>query len=295
MRLVSYRETDGIRPGVVLGTHVYGVEALLTLSSDLRGRPCSTVRELLTSFAAELPALALELKTLAGSHPECEVGEIGSLRLAPPVTDPAKVLCVGLNYADHVAETGRELPRFPDVFVKFASSLIGPEDDIALSKVTEKLDYEGELAIVIGRPTRNVDETHALAHVAGVMVANDSSARDLQYNGTQWTAGKAIDSSTPCGPELVTLDELPDLQTLTLITRVNGEQVQGSSTARMIFPVARIVAYVSSFLELNAGDVILTGTPEGIGSKRTPPSFLAPGDVVEVEITNVGRIRNRVQ
>ena len=190
--------------------------------------------------------------------------------------DPAKVLCVGLNYADHVAETGRDLPSYPDVFVKFASSLIGPNDAIVLSGITAKLDYEGELAIVIGKPARHVAEERALDHVAGVMVANDSSARDLQYNGTQWTAGKAIDSSTPCGPALVTLDELPELGALTLVTRVNGVEVQASGTDRMIFPIPRIVAYVSTFLQLNPGDVILTGTPRG-HRQQAHPSLLPLG------------------
>lgn len=295
MRLVSYWTAEGLRPGVALGNHVYDVAALLDLSSNFEDRGPATTGQLLAAFAGRLAALGDELKALAGSHPECEVGELAGLRLGPPVPDPAKVLCVGLNYADHVAETGRELPSYPDVFVKFASSLIGAADEIALSGITAKLDYEGELAIVIGKAARHVDEEAALDCVAGVMVANDSSARDLQYNGTQWTAGKAIDSSTPCGPVLVTLDEVPDLGTLKLVTRVNGVEVQGSGTDRMIFPVPRIVSYISTFLQLNPGDVILTGTPEGIGSKRNPPSFLSPGDVVEVEISHVGSLRNTIR
>ncbi len=295
MRLVSYWTAERLRPGVVLGHHVYDVAGLLDLSSRFAGRAHASTSALLTAFAGELDGLADEVKALAGSHPQCEVGELSAVRLGPPVPDPAKVLCVGLNYADHVAETGRDLPSYPDVFVKFASSLIGPNDAIVLSGITAKLDYEGELAIVIGKPARHVAEERALDHVAGVMVANDSSARDLQYNGTQWTAGKAIDSSTPCGPALVTLDELPELGALTLVTRVNGVEVQASGTDRMIFPIPRIVAYVSTFLQLNPGDVILTGTPEGIGSKRTPPSFLSAGDVVEVEISHVGSLRNEIR
>ena len=185
MRLVSYCTTEAPRPGVAIGGRVYDISALLALRPEMTDRRCSTTREFLASFSGELSAVADALTTLAISHPECAVGDVESVRLAPPVVDPAKVLCVGLNYADHVAETSRELPTHPDVFVKFASSLIGPGDDICLSTITAKLDYEGELAIVIGTRARNVTEADALAYVAGVMVANDSSARDLQYNGTQ--------------------------------------------------------------------------------------------------------------
>ncbi|MFI6367730.1 fumarylacetoacetate hydrolase family protein [Nocardia sp. NPDC050630] len=208
--------------------------------------------------------------------------------------DPAKVLCVGLNYSDHVGETGREFPSHPDIFAKFASSLIGPHDGIACSDVSVNLDFEGELAIVIGRNCRRVAEDDALGHIAGLTVFNDITARDLQYRGTQWLAGKAVDGSTPCGPALVTLDDVGDPQSLDLSTRVNGLQVQGSNTKNMIFPIARIVSYISQFLALSPGDIIATGTPEGIGAKRRPPVWLQPGDTVEVEIEKIGLLRNVV-
>jgi len=202
---------------------------------------------------------------------------------------------VGLNYQDHVAETGRKLPTHPDIFNKFATTLIGPDEDIRCSDVTTQLDYEGELAVVIGRSCRNVTEVDALDSVAGLMVLNDVTARDLQYNGTQFLPGKAVDRSTPCGPMLVTLDEIADPQALDITTRVNGVTVQSSNTKHMIFQIPRIIAYISRFLELSPGDVISTGTPDGIGAKRQPPLWLRPGDVVEVELQNVGLLSNTVR
>ncbi len=181
------------------------------------------------------------------------------------------------------------------MFAKFASTLIGPRDDIQCSAVSQNLDFEGEVAIVIGRACRAIDESEALDAVAGLMVLNDLTARDLQYRGTQWLAGKAVDRSTPCGPALVTLDEIGDPQQLALKTRVNGLQMQSSNTRHMIFPIARLVSYVSTFLALTPGDIIATGTPEGIGAKRQPPIWLQPGDIVEIEVEKVGMLRNVVR
>jgi acylpyruvate hydrolase len=295
MKLVSYRSAEGLRPGVVYGTNVYDVQSLLARSASRSGAPASTMRELLCSFGDDLPGLDAELKALAGSYPQDVVGDLDEVDLGPAVPDPAKFFCVGLNYKTHVLETGRELPAFPDIFVKFHSSLIGPYDDIALSQVTDKLDYEGELAVVIGRAGRNIPADRGMDHVAGAMVVNDTTARDLQFNGTQWTPGKAVDASTPCGPTLVSLDALSNLESLSLTTWVNGEEVQHDTTDMLIFPVGEIVSYVSRFVELQPGDVISTGTPEGIGSRRNPPRFLRPGDVVEVQISELGRLRNTVR
>ena len=286
MRLVSY-ENGMLRPGVVLDGAVHDIAALVP---DAPG----TTRGLLEEYGSDLGRLATALEDAASSG-DAHVGALGEVRLGPPVPDPAKVLCVGLNYRDHVAETGRALPQNPDIFSKFASSLVGPTDDLAVSGVSPKLDYEGELAVVIGRRCRAVSPEEAIEHVAGVMVLNDTTARDLQFNATQWLPGKAVDGSTPCGPSLVTLDEVGDLQQLELVTRVNGAEVQHSNTRHQIFPVAAVVAYVSQFLALAPGDVIATGTPDGVGSRMDPPSFLAPGDVVEVEIDRVGALSNTVR
>ncbi|WP_225897222.1 fumarylacetoacetate hydrolase family protein [Rhizobium phaseoli] len=239
--------------------------------------------------------LSARLTAAAQTNRRAEVGPFDKVRLGAPVPDPAKILCIGLNYNDHVAETGRALPTHPDIFAKFASTLIGPFDEISCSNITPNLDFEGELAIVIGKECRSVSPEEALDFVAGVTVLNDVTARDLQYRGTQWLAGKAVDASTPVGPALVTLDEVGDIQNLDIQTRVNGSQVQSSNTHLMIFPVRHLVSYISYFLALSPGDIITTGTPQGIGAKRQPPMWLQPGDTVEVELENVGVLRNVVR
>jgi 2-keto-4-pentenoate hydratase/2-oxohepta-3-ene-1,7-dioic acid hydratase in catechol pathway len=287
VKLVSYDGDGTLKPGIVLDGGVHDVAKLLPDAPP-------TVRGLLEAHGDDLSGLAAALEDAAASGDAC-VGDVDAVRLGPPIPDPAKVLCVGLNYRDHVAETGRALPENPDIFCKFASTHVGPADDLAVTDVSPKLDYEGELAIVIGKPCRRVAPDEAVDHVAGAMVLNDTTARDLQFNATQWLPGKAVDGSTPCGPALVTLDELGELQELDLVTRVNGAEVQRSNTRHQIFPVAMVVSYVSQFLELAPGDVIATGTPDGVGSRLDPPSFLAAGDVVEVEIDRLGAIRNTVR
>ncbi|WP_181801112.1 fumarylacetoacetate hydrolase family protein [Streptomyces shenzhenensis] len=294
MRLVSYRSEDQWRAGAVLGSAVYDVDLALT-GSGRPGLAPATTRELLRRYGHALDEVDAVVRQAAAEPSSARVGEMTELHLGPPVDDPQKVLCIGLNYNDHVAETGRALPGHPDVFAKFDSTLIGPEDEIHCSHVTDNLDFEGELAVVIGRAGRDVEPGEALDLVAGVMVLNDITARDLQHRGTQWLAGKAVDGSTPCGPALVTLDEVGDPQNLELETRVNGVRMQRSNTKHMIFPIAALVSYASRFLALSPGDVISTGTPEGIGSKRNPPHWLRPGDVVEVEIERVGTLRNTVR
>lgn len=295
MKLVSYDQSGTWRAGFLLGQTVYDIDALLK-SRRAAGAPALTsTRAVLAEFGVDLAALSATVTAAAAETPAAKAGDLATLRLGPPVTDPGKVLCIGLNYNDHVAETGRALPTHPDIFAKFASSLIGPSGDIACSDITSNLDFEGELAFVIGKPCRHVSEDDALDYVAGLMVLNDVTARDLQYRGTQWLAGKAVDGSTPCGPSLVTLDEIKDVQALDIRTRVNGQEVQSSNTRHMIFPIRKLVAYISYFLELSPGDIISTGTPQGIGAKRTPPLWLKPGDSVEVELQDVGLLRNTVR
>jgi acylpyruvate hydrolase len=218
----------------------------------------------------------------------------GAVRLGPPVPDPQKIVCLGLNYSDHAAEAGIEPPSAPMFFAKFPNSLVGPADDIVPPATTQAVDYEAELAVVIGRRGRNIDAADALDHVAGVMAFNDVSARDLQMANNLWTGGKAIDTFGPCGPALVTLDAVGDLQDLGVRTRVNGETVQDGSTSQMIFGVAETIAFLSQIMTLEPGDIIATGTPSGVGGSRTPPLFLQAGDVVEVEIDGVGTLRNPV-
>lgn len=295
MRLVSYRTGQGFEPGVVVDGDVFDAAGLIARSPVAKGDRCGSVRGLLERYGEDLPALGAALVGAAAETSAARVGGLADVRLGPPITDPSKVLCVGLNYRDHVAETGRTLPTNPDIFGKFATSLTGPSDDLVLSELTTKLDYEGELAVVIGKRCRRVPPEDALDAVAGAMILNDTTARDLQFNATQWLPGKAVDASTPCGPELVTLDELGDPHDLELVTRVNGVEVQRAHTDRMIFTIPTVISYISHFLELRPGDVVSTGTPDGVGSRRDPPSFLSSGDVVEVEIARLGALRNQIR
>ncbi|EPJ2811884.1 MULTISPECIES: fumarylacetoacetate hydrolase family protein [Pseudomonas putida group] len=294
MKLVSYENQGKLQPGLLINDQVFDTAKLLSAIGE-KDVADLTNRKLLESWQGKLSNLEDSLVSAAKARPDTSVGTLAQVRLGPPLHDSHKVLCVGLNYRDHVAETGRKLPTAPDIFCKFNTSLIGPADDIACSKLTPNLDFEGELAIVIGKPCRNVSAEEALNYVAGLTVFNDTSARDLQLRGTQWTPGKAIDGSTPCGPALVTLNEITNPQNLDIQTRVNGNVMQSSNTSYQIFTIADVVAFVSTFLELSPGDIIATGTPEGIGSKRTPPVWLQPGDVVEIEISEVGKLRNVVR
>ncbi|MEU1177103.1 fumarylacetoacetate hydrolase family protein [Streptomyces sp. NPDC005820] len=294
MKLVSYDCGTGWKPGLLHGDQVFGLDAALRATGRRTSSDLPSVRAFLREHGGQLPQIAAAVGPVLDGGTLEPVGSLDSVVLGPPVTDPLKVLCVGLNYADHVGETGRALPAHPDLFAKFASSLIGPHDAIDRSDVTDNLDFEGELAVVIGRECARVDESDALSYVAGLSVLNDITARDLQYRGTQWLAGKAVDRATPFGPAIVTLDEIGDPQALDIETFVNGTRVQGSNTRHMIFSVARIISYVSQFLTLGPGDVIATGTPEGIGAKRNPPLWLRPGDKVEVVLEKIGTLRNEI-
>ncbi len=216
---------------------------------------------------------------------------VGELQRRPVVPRPGKVICVGLNYVAHIEETKREGSEYPVLFTKFASTLAAPDEPIALPPESDAIDYEGELLVVVGERGRRIPRERALEHVAGYSIANDISMRDYQYKTHQWLQGKAWDATTPIGPDLVILDEVPDPTTLR--TFVNGEKVQEASTELMIFDVATLISAVSEFAALEPGDLILTGTPGGVGYRREPPLLLKDGDVVVIEIDGVGRLENR--
>lgn len=230
-----------------------------------------------------------------GSVPRNEDTAINlqDVQLLPASPNPRKVICVGLNYAAHVDETKRDRPKYPVLFPKFASNLIGPTEDIILPEESVEPDYEGEMAIIIGRPGRRIREEDALDHVLGYSVANDVSMRDYQYKSHQWLQGKAWDRSTPLGPYIVTPDEV-DLESASIRTTLNDEVMQESKIGRLIFSIPNLISTISEFTVLESGDVILTGTPSGIGHKRDPRVILRHGDVVSVEIDGVGQIKNRV-
>jgi 2-keto-4-pentenoate hydratase/2-oxohepta-3-ene-1,7-dioic acid hydratase in catechol pathway len=216
-----------------------------------------------------------------------------SLRTAPAVLSPSAVVAIGLNYLDHCREFGTDPPSTPIVFAKLPASLCGDGDEIVWrTDVTSAVDWEAELGVVIGRPARDVPEDAVDDVIFGYTVVNDVTARDIQRAEQQWVRAKSLDTFCPLGPVVVTHDELPDSQALTIRSCVNGEQMQDSSTAEMIFPVATLVSYLSRCLTLRPGDVIATGTPLGVGGFRTPPLFLSDGDVVEVEVEEIGVLRN---
>lgn len=207
--------------------------------------------------------------------------------------NPEKIVCIGLNYREHAAETGAQLPAEPLLFAKFATTLIGPDDEIVIPPEATHVDAEAELAIVIGAPARRLSPDRALDVVAGYIAANDVSARNLQRGDGQWTRGKGFDTFCPVGPRLVAADEL-DPSNLQVVQRLNGETLQDSRTSDLIFDVPTLVAHASSVFTLAPGDLILTGTPPGVGIARTPPLSLQAGDVVEVEIEGIGVLRNPV-
>ncbi|RDD69810.1 fumarylacetoacetate hydrolase family protein [Paracoccus versutus] len=221
---------------------------------------------------------------------------LDSVALLPPISDPEKIICVGLNYRDHSAESGFEQPAFPTLFGRFNSSLIGHGAPIVRPLISDQLDYEGELVAVIGREARNVPEAEALDYVAGYSIFNDASIRDYQFKSPQWTAGKNFDDSGAFGPWFVTADALPaGCLGLTLTTRLNGQVVQQASIDDMVFSVAQLVAICSEFMTLKPGDVIVTGTPSGVGLARKPPLFMRDGDTCEVEIDGIGLLSNPIR
>jgi acylpyruvate hydrolase len=218
---------------------------------------------------------------------------VDGLDLAPVLPAPAKIVCVGLNYRDHAAEGGRDLPDHPQLFAKYALALTGPHDEIELPGVSEKVDWEAELGVVIGAPARRVSEADAPAHIAGYTVANDVSARDWQRRTTQYLQGKTFERTTPVGPWLVDADEIADPTRLAVRCEVDGDVVQEFSTAEMIFTPAVLVSYISQILTLEPGDLIITGTGAGVGIWHDPPRFLAPGAVLRTSIEGIGTLENR--
>ena len=239
--------------------------------------------------------LALDPASLAARADAAqERRPLSEVRLLAPLA-PRNLICIGLNYFDHAVETDLPVPSVPVVFAKFLNCVIGPGHPITAPAITSQVDYEGELAVVIGRSCRRVAPEHALDHVFGYTLFNDVSARDLQFSeGGQWTRSKSLDSFGPLGPWIVTADEIPDPQGLQLRTVVSGEVLQDAGTADMIFGTAELIAFLSEGMTLEAGDVIATGTPPGVGMARSPQRFLVPGDEVSIEVAEIGTLRNPV-
>jgi len=277
VKLVRYGRRGAEKPGLI--------------DADGRLRDLSRVIEDIAP-ATLAPAALRRLRALRVSRLPAVRGRP---RLGCPLAGIGKMVCIGLNYTDHAAEVGAPIPAEPLLFIKAPSAICGPSDPIVRPRGAVKLDYEVELALVIGRDAADVDEARALDHVAGYCLVNDVSERAFQMeHGGTTTKGKSADTFGPVGPWIVTADEVGDPQALALWTTVNGERRQDGRTAHMIFPVLRLVAYVSRFMSLRAGDLISTGTPAGVGHGRKPPRYLEPGDVVEMGITGLGTQRHQV-
>lgn len=279
MKLLSYQHRGRARFGAVVDGGIVDLQAAL-------GDRHASLRALL-----EADALAEAAAVLAGRGPDLA---LDAVTLLPVIPDPDKIVCVGLNYGEHVRETGRTVTETPVLFLRMPDSQVGHGQAIVRPRESQRLDYEGEIAVVIGRGGRRIAEADAWDHIAGYSCYNDGSVRDWQVATSQWTPGKNFWRTGGFGPWLVTADEIAPGQLMTLTTRLNGQVMQQATTDLMIHSIPRQIAYISTFIPLKPGDVIVTGTPGGVGNKRNPPVFMAPGDLVEIEVDAVGVLRNTI-
>ena len=284
MRLATIETAAGRKAVVVEGEQYVDLQSVNPMVPQ-------ALREILA-----FGSLALRAVEEAARHPAAKKFNLADVKLLPPVPDPHKIVCLGLNYADHAKEGGVPVPKDPVLFSKYATALIGHGDAIVLPAVSKEVDYEAELVIVVGKRGRHVSADQAMDYVAGYTIGHDVSARDwqLKKDGKQWMVGKTFDTFAPTGPVLVTADEVPNPHNLGIRLRLNGETMQNSNTKQMIFSVSAILAYLSQVFTLESGDLIFTGTPPGVGFARKPPVYLQAGDVVEVEIDGLGVLRNPV-
>jgi 2-keto-4-pentenoate hydratase/2-oxohepta-3-ene-1,7-dioic acid hydratase in catechol pathway len=283
MRLATLKTSSGPHAAVQIGDSYIDLPA-----SDPTFT--STIRQIIAGN------LYGKVKEIAASPKAVKV-PVASAQLHAPIPDPQKIICIGLNYKDHAEESGAPIPKEPVLFSKYPTALIGSGENIVLPKVSAKVDYEAELVIVVGKKGRHISRESAMSHVAGYTVGHDVSARDwqLEKDAKQWMAGKTFDTFAPCGPVLVTLEDVADPHNLPIQLRLNGTAMQSSNTNQMIFRTPEILAYISQVFTLEPGDLIYTGTPPGVGIARKPtPVWLKAGDVVEVEITGLGVLKNPV-
>ncbi len=278
MKFVTFRMRDSLAFGVV-------VEEGIALIGGLPGARWPSIRALLADGGVAAAREALR------DAPRLSTD---GLVFAPVIPDPGLIYCVGMNYAPHVAEMGREMPSHPAIFVRSPRSQVGHGEPIVVPSVSSQLDYEGELAVIIGQGGRYIPAERAMAHVAGYACYNDGSVRDFQRHSSQFTPGKNFWATGAFGPWLVTADEVGDIMSRSITTRLNGEVMQQAPFTDLIFKIPELIAYMSAFVELQPGDVIVTGTPGGVGVARKPPVFLKAGDSVEVEIEGIGVLRNPV-
>lgn len=278
MRLVTFSDGNSAKPGLVAGNRVLelGYPDLISFLED-----GERARQSAAKLAAAPPAAAV--------HP------LSAVKLHAPIPRPPKFILIGLNYRDHAIESGLPIPSTPTVFAKYSNAVIGPGDPILLPAVSKEVDYEAELAFVIGRRGKDIPAARWTDYVFGYTIVNDVSARDYQRATSQWTIGKTFDTFGPMGPELVSADEIAEPHALKISCEVNGKVLQNSTTAQLIFKIPELVAYLSQVMTLEPGDVVSTGTPPGVGFARKPPIFLQPGDEVVVKVEGLGELRNPVR
>jgi 2-keto-4-pentenoate hydratase/2-oxohepta-3-ene-1,7-dioic acid hydratase in catechol pathway len=278
MRLVTYRGDDGARAGAQTADGVIDAAALLGI--DRIG-----VRELIAGGRVD------ELRTALGGT---DASPVSGAELLPPLPDPDKIVCIGLNYRSHAAEAGIEPPEQPTFFAKFRNALAAPGATVELPAASEKVDYEAEVAFVIGRRCKDVEDADALDAVAGYLLLNDLSARDLQFATPQWMPGKVFDGSAPCGPAIVTPDEAGAPDAISFSLDLNGARMQEASTSDLIFSIPQLLARLSRWMTLEPGDIISTGTPSGVGSIRKPRVWLKPGDEIVISSPTLGELRTTI-
>ena len=312
MRLVTYARNDRVALGALLHGDVVDLHrahlAALRHGGDLEepAVACALVPPDMLGFlqggeasmTAARQALAFVEQYRASGGQSAQAEEVcdplDDVTLLAPIQRPGKMVCVGLNYRSHLAEIHEPAPKYPILFHKVTTSLIGHRAEIVLPWISQQVDYEGELAVVIGKRCKSIPEQDALCHVAGYACANDVSAHDIEFRTSQWASGKMLDTFCPLGPALVTQDEIPDPRVLRLQTVLNGMIVQDSSTSDMVFSIPFLISYISSLATLEPGDLILTGTPAGIGCNKTPMVFLQPGDDISIQIEGIGTLANSV-
>ncbi len=278
MRLVSYRGDGGPRAGVLTGDGVLD-------AAEVLGVDAASVRELIADALVEDLA-----KGLDGT----DASPVSGAELLPPLPDPDKIVCIGLNYRSHAAEAGIDPPEQPTFFAKFRNALAPPGATVELPAASEKVDYEAEVAFVVGTRCREVDAADSLDAIAGYMLLNDLSARDLQFATPQWMPGKVFDGSAPCGPALVTPDEAGSPDEISFALDLNGERMQEASTSDLVFSVPELVARLSRWMTLEPGDIVSTGTPSGVGSIREPRVWLKPGDEIAISSPTLGELRTTI-
>lgn len=299
MRLYRYLWEEKPCLGILDGEEVIPAEAIFELAGY--SAPEAVRHADLKTIAGAPDAVVVRLQETLKEAKQRGVDRhlprvpLSQVRPLAPIPRPGKFICVGLNYRDHCEEQNLEPPKSPVLFAKFANAIANPGDEIRKPQVTSKLDFEGELGVVIGRGGKHIPQAEALDHVFGYTIVNDVSARDVQKQDGQWLRAKSMDGFAPIGPCITTTDEIPDPQTLALRTTVNGVVMQDSHTSRMIFSVAMLIEFISRCMTLEPGDIISTGTPSGVGVWRNPPVFLQDGDVVRIEIERIGVLQNTVR